>query len=324
MTEGLGFEPEDEHMQEALGILGAQLPPIGEGMVRRPDVHDHPEHLDGTVEGCPACGHGQQEGLTQAAALTRLRELGVSDLAAVQAIEMAPATGDGIAIVDGHMVSFAERYGWAVTPQATRHLNVEPVRADPADLYDLAWVLRVVEIVDRHLDKAAPPLYRVLDGDSPETAQVKQVLNRWRRLAAGPASEGQESVDQLNLLTGGNPRKGVVGTEDDVLLELGDTVGAALFAIQSITKDTTLTWQWVLAALSKALNRVPAGELTRAVQLIDHPGDDDFPPVMQPAGLGEAPGRPPGYCGDCWRSGVGACDAFPDCPNGRNQAAQRS
>lgn len=143
------------------------------------------------------------------------------------------------------------------------------LRDEAGDVHDLAWVLRVVQVVDRWLDDAAPPEYR----DNP-------LANRWRRLAAGPASEGQEAVDALNLATGGNPRKGVAGTEDDVLMELGDTVSAALFAIQSITKDTGLTWQWVLAALAKALSRIPEAERS-GVQ----PGardDDELPPVMVP------------------------------------------
>jgi hypothetical protein len=115
--------------------------------------------------------------------------------------------------------------------------------------HDLDWVLRVIEIVDRHLDEAAPPEYK----DNP-------LANRWRRIAAGPVSEAVEAADALNLATGGNPRKGVIGDEDDILLELADTAAAALFAIQSVTKGTHPTWQWFLAALAKALSRVPQPE----------------------------------------------------------------
>jgi hypothetical protein len=111
---------------------------------------------------------------------------------------------------------------------------------------DLNWVLQVVEVVDRHLDDAAPEIYR-----------TNPLANRWRRIAAGPASEGQEAVDALNLATGGNPRKGVIGDDTTVLGELGDSVGASILAIQSITKDTGKTWDVVLAALVKALSRVP-------------------------------------------------------------------
>ena len=64
-------------------------------------------------------------------------------------------------------------------------------------------------------------------------------------------------MDALNLATGGNPRKGVTGDDETVKGELGDTVVAALLAIQSMTKDTDATWDVVMAALAKALGRVP-------------------------------------------------------------------
>jgi len=251
--------------------------------------------------------HGQQAGLTQAAALNRLRDLGVSDLGAVRAIELARETGAaGNVIVDGNLVSFADGYGWAVSPAAgpvldqentreelrrlgypegairqaiehapftrpgdgpsflSRHSVVSadgggyritghPRRVRWPDLgsgHDVDAILAAIEIVDRHLDEAAPEVFR-------QDNEASRLLNRFRRIAAGPASEGQEAVDALNLLTGGNPRKGVTGTEDDLLMELGDTVSSALFAIQSITKDTDATWAVFIAALAKALGRVP-------------------------------------------------------------------
>lgn len=275
MTEGLGFESGEipdlrQPWYETLAGAGpgraddeGREPPFTSGSSGKPSASgtDPDQEVWDYLD-------GQQTGLTKAAALARLRELGVSDLAAVRAIEMAPATKDGIIVADGHLVSFSEGYGWAVTPRN----QPEP---GPADVYNLAWALRAVEIVDRYLDEAAPEVFR-------QDNEASRIANRFRRLAAGPASEGQEAVDALNLAVGGNPRKGVTGTEDDVLLELGDTVSAALFAIQSITKDTGLTWQWVLAALSKALNRVPPDGV--ASMILEAPGqdDDDFPPVMVP------------------------------------------
>lgn len=111
---------------------------------------------------------------------------------------------------------------------------------------DLAWVRGVIELVDRHLDEAAPAIYR----DNP-------LANRWRRIAGGPFSEGREAVDALCLSTGGNPRKGVVGDRGTVLSELGDDAVASLLAIQSETKNITATWEVFLAALAKARSRVP-------------------------------------------------------------------
>jgi hypothetical protein len=108
-------------------------------------------------------------------------------------------------------------------------------------------ILRVIELVDAHLDDAAPAIYR----DNP-------LANRWRRIAGGPGCEVHEATEELLAVTGGNPRKGVHGSEADMLSELGDTACAALLAIQSQTKDTTKTWRVFLAALAKAESRVPA------------------------------------------------------------------
>jgi len=41
---------------------------------------------------------------------------------------------------------------------------------------------------------------------------------------------------------------------------------------------------------------------------------DAQPPAM--------PGSPTAYCAACARSGVGACDDFPNCPGGRSHGAQ--
>jgi hypothetical protein len=131
-------------------------------------------------------------------------------------------------------------------------------------------ILRAIEIVDQHLDDAAPGIYRPDPAASAELNEARVLANRWRRIAAGPASEGQESVDALNLATGGNPRKGVTGDMDTVCGELGDTVSAGLLAIQSITKDTSQTWTWFTWALSKALSRVPQGRPAPVTAERDH------------------------------------------------------
>lgn len=116
--------------------------------------------------------------------------------------------------------------------------------------YDVGEILAAVEIADRWLDEAAPEIYR---GDHP----ASKLANHWRRIAAGPASEGIEAVDALNLATGGNPRKGVAGDESTILGELGDGAVANLLAIQSFTKDTGDTWDVFITALAKILGRVP-------------------------------------------------------------------
>jgi hypothetical protein len=112
------------------------------------------------------------------------------------------------------------------------------------------WVLDVIERVDRHLDDDAPELYR---GDHP----ASRLANRWRRIAGGPGCEVHEATEALLAVTGGNPRKGFHGSDDDVKSELGDSAAASLFAIQSQTKDAAATWQVFLDALAKAESRLP-------------------------------------------------------------------
>lgn len=113
----------------------------------------------------------------------------------------------------------------------------------------LARLLHAIETVDAHLDSAAPEIYRM---DHP----ASRLANRWRRIAGGPVSESVEASDALNLATGGNPRK-PRGSARDITAELGDTAFAALLAIQSEVKDAGVTWGIFLAAMEKALARVP-------------------------------------------------------------------
>jgi hypothetical protein len=135
--------------------------------------------------------------------------------------------------------------GSTVTLHGTGQQFLSPEH-EQAGYRGLAWVRDVIERFDAYLDEAAPPEYR----DNP-------LANRWRRLAGGPGCEVHEATEALLAVTGGNPRKGVHGSEDDVLAELGDTAVAALLAIQSQVKDAGMTWHVFLAALAKAESRLP-------------------------------------------------------------------
>jgi hypothetical protein len=123
---------------------------------------------------------------------------------------------------------------------------------------DVSCLLRIIEQVDAHLDDAGPQRAK----DCPEA-------NRWRRVGRAQL-EAAEAMEELSLLTGENPRKGLhPEARGRMLAELGDTACSALFAIQSQTKNTTETWAIFLAALAKAESRVPAtGEQARYT----HPG----------------------------------------------------
>jgi NTP pyrophosphatase (non-canonical NTP hydrolase) len=105
-------------------------------------------------------------------------------------------------------------------------------------------LLDTVEIVNAHLDSAVSPEY-----------QAQPLAHRWARVTK-VCEEAGEVWRALSKLTGENPRKGVCGTEDELLGELGDTASAAICAIQHITGDTDATWAVVSAALVKARQRV--------------------------------------------------------------------
>ena len=113
-------------------------------------------------------------------------------------------------------------------------------------------LLQAVAIVDAHIDANTGPGYR-----------AQPLALDWARITK-VCEEAGEVWRALSKMTGENPRKGVCGTEDELLGELGDTVSAGICAIQHVTKDTAATWAVVSAALIKARERVaehaPAGE----------------------------------------------------------------
>jgi NTP pyrophosphatase (non-canonical NTP hydrolase) len=117
-------------------------------------------------------------------------------------------------------------------------------RSDPAPAMTLAEFLDAVRVVDAHLDSAATPDYL-----------AQPLALDWARVTK-VCEEAGEVWAALSKLTGENPRKGVCGTKDELLGELGDTASAAICAIQHLTKDELLTWLVLSAALAKALRRV--------------------------------------------------------------------
>jgi NTP pyrophosphatase (non-canonical NTP hydrolase) len=112
------------------------------------------------------------------------------------------------------------------------------------DLLTLDEFLRAVEIVDAHIDAHTAPAYR-----------AQPLALDWARVTK-VCEEAGEVWKALSKMTGENPRKGVCGTRDELLGELGDTASAAICAIQHLTKNTGVTWAVVFAALAKARQRV--------------------------------------------------------------------
>lgn len=91
-------------------------------------------------------------------------------------------------------------------------------------------LLRLVEAMDAWLDENCGQAYK----DQP-------LAQDWARVAKG-AEELGEAIDALIGITEQNPRKGMYGTRDDLLIELADQCLTGIYAIQHFTKDTDATW----------------------------------------------------------------------------------
>ena len=112
----------------------------------------------------------------------------------------------------------------------------------------LAGLLTIIREVDAHLDARTASEYR-----------EQPLARHWSRITK-VCSEAGEVMDALSKVTGENPRKGVCGTWDDVMAELGDVLCAAAFAIQHVTKNEAATAAVIMAAFEKAHNRVAVVE----------------------------------------------------------------
>lgn len=111
---------------------------------------------------------------------------------------------------------------------------------------ELDWLLHAVGTVDRWLDAEVAGAYK----DQP-------LAQDWARVCKGAEEQG-ESVAELILATGQNPRKGTdPDARDRLLAELADTAVTAIFAIQHFTKDPARTWAVVTKAVAKAYDRAP-------------------------------------------------------------------
>jgi len=138
----------------------------------------------------------------------------------------------------------------------------------------LSEVLGIIEAVDAWLDGDVAETYREqpLAQDWARTAKVaeesgeaREEMDAWQRIIADQMRVSEidvpagRAIAALIAVTGQNPRKGVHGTREALLKELGDVVCTGLFAIQHFTKDADTTWGIITEALAKAMSRVPAG-----------------------------------------------------------------
>jgi len=94
---------------------------------------------------------------------------------------------------------------------------------------DMDEQFAIVGHVDAWLDRAVAQQYK----DQP-------LAQDWARVGKMTEESG-EAVAALIACTGQNPRKGVHGSQDDLLKELADMAVGAMYAIQHFTKDRDRT-----------------------------------------------------------------------------------
>ena len=108
----------------------------------------------------------------------------------------------------------------------------------------LSRVLEIIRNVDLWLDAEVAPEYK-----------TQPLAQDWARVAK-EAEEKGESIAELILATGQNPRKGRdPGAADRLCRELADRAMTNMFAIQHFTKDEHRTAAVIMGALEKAAKR---------------------------------------------------------------------
>jgi hypothetical protein len=93
-----------------------------------------------------------------------------------------------------------------------------------------------------------------LDGECGPEYKAQPLAQTWARVCK-ELEEGGESIAELILATGQNPRKQGQGSKHQLCSELADRACAAIFAIQHITKSDGETDGYVAWAMNKALGR---------------------------------------------------------------------
>jgi hypothetical protein len=115
---------------------------------------------------------------------------------------------------------------------------------------------KAIIVVDRWLDDNVGPQY-LDDYGYPNLAQD------WARVCKVQEEEG-ESIAELILLTGQNPRKGEhPEARGRLLAELADRAFTAILAIQHFTKDADETETVLMDAEAKIYNRAIADQIAR-------------------------------------------------------------
>jgi NTP pyrophosphatase (non-canonical NTP hydrolase) len=161
----------------------------------------------------------------------------------------------------------------------------------------------------------------------------EEITEAYEMLAAIAAANGRAAAAFIGM-TGQNPRKGVTHSLGDLNMELADVAITALCAISHFTGNNPEVVRGYLAAkISQIITRADiksyAEELEPlwpdpTVNRLAAMHGANWHAAREPT-LGEEFRKEPlipahipaGYCARCVRSGVGACDDFPNCPAGR-------
>lgn len=83
----------------------------------------------------------------------------------------------------------------------------------------------------------------------------------WHRVAKC-AEESGEALSALLGITGQNPRKGVHGSQGELIEELCDVAVAALGAVEHLTGNKGVSFDFLLAKISKVYERAGLGAMS--------------------------------------------------------------
>jgi hypothetical protein len=169
--------------------------------------------------------------------------------------------------------------GWDLTPEETAEaMRVSGYGKDidrrlgPLSLVIVgAGMKHIIETVNNHLDGRVAETYQdqPLAQDWARVAKLAEELGEMREASHGQNLSAADherfgaleeaigrSISALIGATGQNPRKGVTGTQGEMLSELVDVICTGLFALQHFTQDAEATADLVEAGMIKAHNRV--------------------------------------------------------------------
>lgn len=202
-----------------------------------------------------------------------------------------------------------------------------------------------IEAINGWLDAANANAHMTGD-DAMRVLKVSEEIGEF--IEALTMANGRAAAAYIGV-TGQNPRKGKTHTMADVTAELADIAVTALCAIQHFAGSKTIT-RGIMASKIAAImaranieptpDRPPYNDIHGPVDTrvtadgtgecymspcpyhpaIPEPGTNPSVSVLaiDTDGITTAPAPvgPASVCGACARSGVGACDDYPDCPAG--------